>query len=275
MTSHSVTDFFFRLRWPHGFRCPRCAYHEYYLIQSRSLPLYQCRLCGKQTSLTAGTLMHKSRTPLEKWMAAFDTLASVAGMCATKLAAAIGVTYKVAWTMMSKFRIAMGEAEREHKLEGTVFTGLRILAPKYILMFFPARHYRVERVVALSASVDTTGRPTAIKLHMVQSQDLKPGMKVATEEGRERLIAQAAAGHSNAQWLHEWPRFPGLLKACFAEARQWFVEVFNGIGTKYLQRYLDEYCFRWNTLARGANLRTAWLHLCFGQPQSANLQQAA
>ena len=55
----------FRLRWPEGFKCPRCGHGEAYFHRKRHL--YQCKSCGYQASLTAGTVFHKTRTPLTKW----------------------------------------------------------------------------------------------------------------------------------------------------------------------------------------------------------------
>jgi transposase-like protein len=46
-----------KTRWPDGFRCPRCQSHEYGLVYGRRLKRYQCRTCGQQATLTAGTIM--------------------------------------------------------------------------------------------------------------------------------------------------------------------------------------------------------------------------
>ena len=53
------------LRWPQGYRCPRCQHDQAYLHRTRHL--YACKACGYQTSLTAGSIFHKTRTPLRKW----------------------------------------------------------------------------------------------------------------------------------------------------------------------------------------------------------------
>ena len=54
--------YLFQKRWPEGFVCPRCGRKEYYYIQTRKH--YECRQCRYQASLTAGTVMHKSKLPL-------------------------------------------------------------------------------------------------------------------------------------------------------------------------------------------------------------------
>lgn len=55
----------FRLRFPEGFVCPKCGCREYYPVCARNT--YQCRNCRHQTSVTAGTVMHRTRLPLIKW----------------------------------------------------------------------------------------------------------------------------------------------------------------------------------------------------------------
>ena len=57
-------------RWKYGgaFRCPRCGHDAAWFIESRGTD--ECRACGKQTSLTAGTVMHKSSKPLRLWFLA-------------------------------------------------------------------------------------------------------------------------------------------------------------------------------------------------------------
>src|SRR5690606_14861167 len=120
-------SYFFKLRWPNKFECPRCGYDEYYTISTRRAPLYQCRFCKHQTSLTAGTVMDRSRTPLSKWASAFEMISSTVGVNVVQLSAAIGVSHKVAWTMLRRVRQAISRFEQQRKLHGTVHAGLRCL----------------------------------------------------------------------------------------------------------------------------------------------------
>ena len=60
-----------KARWPDGFRCPRCNGHEHGLVYGRRLKRYQCRNCGHQATLTAGTIMQATKLPLTTWFLAF------------------------------------------------------------------------------------------------------------------------------------------------------------------------------------------------------------
>ena len=52
-------------RWPRGYSCPRCNHREAYELSSRAL--LKCKICGYQTSVTAGTVLHGSKIPLSTW----------------------------------------------------------------------------------------------------------------------------------------------------------------------------------------------------------------
>ena len=55
----------FRLRFPNGFICQKCGCTEYYSVRGRNA--FQCRACRHQTSVTAGTVMHRTHLPLTVW----------------------------------------------------------------------------------------------------------------------------------------------------------------------------------------------------------------
>lgn len=56
-----------KMKWPDGFRCPKCKHDNAYEITTRKLPLYECVNCRHQTTVIAGTIFGKTRTDLVKW----------------------------------------------------------------------------------------------------------------------------------------------------------------------------------------------------------------
>ena len=64
-TEESCRAELFRLRFPNGFVCPKCGCTEYYPVRGRNT--FQCRACRRQTSVTAGTVMHRTHLPLTAW----------------------------------------------------------------------------------------------------------------------------------------------------------------------------------------------------------------
>ncbi len=107
------------MRWPDGFRCPRCDSQEAYFLEKRRL--YQCTKCKHQTSLTAGTVMHRTRTPLVKWFWAIYLVATdKRGLSALALSRKIDIGLKCAWTMLHKIRKAMEARDAEYQLAGLI-----------------------------------------------------------------------------------------------------------------------------------------------------------
>ena len=93
-------------RWAKGFVCPACGHGKAVLCIPRRLR--QCCACRRQTSITAGTIFHKTRTGLAKWFWAIYQLAQdKKGCAATLLSKQLNVAYPTAWLMGHKIRQAM------------------------------------------------------------------------------------------------------------------------------------------------------------------------
>src|SRR5271169_4029504 len=111
--------FMFKRRWPDGFVCPACGKRRFATLKIRPR-LYECLDCGRQTSVTAGTAMHRSRLPLTTWFWAAHLMTTHSnGMSALQLQDQLGVTYKTAWLLTQKLRRSMVDPDRE-PLEGVV-----------------------------------------------------------------------------------------------------------------------------------------------------------
>ena len=111
-----------RLRWPNGFRCPACGVTAEPWRQTRARLV--CSRCRHQTSVTAGTILDKTRTPLTTWFeAAWHVTTAKNGLSAKTLERTLGSRYRVAWSMLQRFRVAMVRAEREQLSELQVAEG--------------------------------------------------------------------------------------------------------------------------------------------------------
>jgi transposase-like protein len=115
----SCAAFLFKQRWPDGFVCPGCGKRRMVGLKSRPR-LHECLDCGRQTSVTAGTTMHRSKLPLTTWFWAAHLMTTHSnGMSARQLEDQLGVTYKTAWLLTQKLRRSMVDPNRE-PLEGVV-----------------------------------------------------------------------------------------------------------------------------------------------------------
>jgi hypothetical protein len=115
---HACIDYLQWLRWPDGFRCPRCVSRAGWRLSSGR---WEGAVCGRQTSVAAGTIFHRTRTPLPTWFAAAWLMTGQKqGVSALGLQRALGLgSYQTAWAMLHRFRLAMVRPARE-RLSGWV-----------------------------------------------------------------------------------------------------------------------------------------------------------
>src|SRR3954465_10654300 len=99
----------FEKRWPDGFRCPGCGHAKGWEL-GRGTLLVECARCRRQTSATAGTVLHRSHLPLKLWfLAAWLVATHKNGMSARQLWLQLGLgSYKTAWLLPRQLRRAMG-----------------------------------------------------------------------------------------------------------------------------------------------------------------------
>jgi transposase-like protein len=104
-----------RIRWPEGFKCSACGLlGEPWRLLSRP-HIFECRHCSYQTSLTAGTVMHRSRQPLQAWFwAAYLVTTQTPGMSALQFQRQLGLgRYETAFQMLHKLRAAMVRPDQD------------------------------------------------------------------------------------------------------------------------------------------------------------------
>ena len=282
-----------QLKWRDGFRCDRCGHDAAYRIQTRRLPLFECAGCGRQASLTSGTFLHKSSTPLRKWLfAMFCVARKEASIHASALAYLLRVTYKTALSMLRKIRACISAMDRDVRLEGRV-QGKHILFMNDLLL----REERVAKeqsaVVARSVSEETGESYYKIKLLSRR----KPARQPLSEEDRETFERQYCEdgirqvewdARYQAKWNHAF-RLESVLPAADEKdpervsiglamaarrAFEWMNRTFHGIGPKYAALYFDEFCFRLNGLVRGIRSEDLWELLLGNMTSVPRYQQA-
>src|SRR5438477_5298709 len=95
-------------RWPDGFVCPGCGGGKAWRLETKPWT-YECAGCGRQTSVTAGTIMHHSKLPLTAWFWAAYLMATHSnGISALQLQRQLAFgSYKTAWLICAKLRCSM------------------------------------------------------------------------------------------------------------------------------------------------------------------------
>lgn len=247
-------------RWPEGFICPRCGHKHGCLLSNGK---YQCTHCHRQTSVTAGTVMHHSHVRLTKWfLAIYFVSQDKRGISATQLADLIGVTYKTAWGMLRRLRSAMGQRDFTHMLSGIVeFDDAYFGGPKA----GGKRGRGTEKAkIFVALSLDKRGNPQYLKMGVTKNikQDsvrrfakgvIMPGTTIRSDGYRSYIAALKNYTHEhktydpNAGMLH-W------LHIVISNAKAFILGTYHGLPQKYLQSYLDEFGFRFSRRAFGGLL---------------------
>src|SRR5258708_38881099 len=102
--------------------CPHCGCADVYGFRCR--PIWRCRDCGKQFSVTSGTIFHSRKLPIRDYLAAVAIFVNGAkGHAALHLSRDLDCQYKTAFVLAHKLREAMGSEVHnpdEPELSGTV-----------------------------------------------------------------------------------------------------------------------------------------------------------
>lgn len=254
----SCVDYLERLRWPHGFVCPHCGEMNAWRTARRGLLM--CAGCGKQTSVTAGTIFHRSHTPLATWFSAiWFVCASKNGVSASTLQQILGFgSYETAWAWLHKLRRAMVRPERD-LLSGTVELDVTMVGGR-TKGGDGAGTNKIPVMVAVE--VGEEGALGRVRLARSESQNstemLDFAKRVIQPESHIRTDgAKNLRKLSNMGFTHEYhvmmtakeaahELMPGVHLVASLLKRWVAGTLHHGITRDHLDYYLDEYTFRFN-----------------------------
>ena len=250
-------EYLFQLRWPDGFRCPRCSLDKAWPLRSGR---WQCCGCGHQVSVTAGTVFQDTRTPLTVWFRAMWWITSQKnGVSALGLQQVLGWgSYQTAWTCLHKLRRAMIRPGRD-RLSGTIEVD-----DSYLGGLEAGSHGRgAERKALIAVAAEEDGRGTGrVRLqHLADASaaSLLPFIEDSIEPG-SLLHTDGWRGYasiSNHGYRHrvtlikrrseKSSELPPRAHRVIALLKRWLLGTHQGaVGIDHLQEYLDEFAFRFN-----------------------------
>jgi transposase-like protein len=244
-------------RWGSGFACPGCGHGGYWRLGRKVLTL-QCKACRRETSVTAGTVMHRSHPPLRAWFTAAWLVATHRnGMSARQLWLQLGLgSYKSAWLLLRKLRAAMVDPDRS-PLEGLVEVDETSLPfrPKGEPAR-PGRSHDGKLLVAGAVEIRGAG-PGRVRLAVIgdYSAESLGGFVAGNIAGGSTVVSDGRSGYRHLKEVKHDPRVVGDVPAhavlpwihrVFANAKRWALGVYHGLREEHLQAYLDEFVFRFN-----------------------------
>lgn len=247
-------------RWPGGFVCPACGSKRAWRLETKAWT-WECADCGRQTSATAGTIMHGTHLPLRTWFLAAHLVATHSnGISALQLQAKLEIgSYKAAWLLLHKLRRAMVDPERD-PLEGMIEVDETSIA--YRTKDDPVgggagRSHDGKLLVAGAVERKDDGRPGRIRLSVIpdfSAKMLKGFVAASTCEGAT-ILTDAFSSYRAMEGRKHLPKTVGVMAAhvllpwihrVFANLKRLALGVYHGFRRRHLQAYLDEFVFRWN-----------------------------
>jgi len=255
-TEQDCIDYLISIRWTHGFECPTCGSIRYW---KKSKNRFECIDCHAGTTVTSGTIFHKSIRPLRLWFQAiWWVVAQKNGVSAKGLMKVLGLgSYRTSWTWLHKFRRLMVLGGRS-KLQGIVEVDGVFLGGKKSGKRGRGAEGKSLIAVAVEIKGRKTGRVRLAKIPDAPSNSLngfienniEKGSIIITDEwpsysklesmGYVHKTQKATERNEDEEVLPNVHRIASLLKRWLLGTHQSYV------NKNKLEYYLDEYVFRYN-----------------------------
>jgi transposase-like protein len=257
-TEEQCREYLFGLRWKNGFVCPKCKADAYWAVNEA---LYECTRCGRQASITAGTIFQDTRKPLRTWFIGIWWITTQKyGASAEGLKQVLGLgSYQTAWTWLHKTRTAMVRAERgqlsgnvevdegyiggeEHSGSTGRGTGNKVLVIVAVELKDENKLGRVRLAVIDDAS-EASIKPFVLA-------NIASGSNVITD-GWSSFSFLKGKGYSHTVYVQgkaesEDERLPHV-HLIISLLKRWLLGTHQGaVSEKHMQAYLEEYTFRFN-----------------------------
>jgi len=262
------------IRWPLGPVCPHCGSVNATRIQAKSDKVrdgvLQCNDCRNQFTVTVGTVMQGSHITLRQWVQAFYSMCShKKGVSAAQLQRNLGLhTYKAAWHLAHRIRLAMREDPIASKLGGAVEVDETYVGGK------PRKGERDEagnlikhkrglgtEKTPVIALIERNGRArTRVVEGRVTAENLKTAIRdnvnqqatIMTDDlhlyngiGIEYSGGHKSVNHSKGEYVRGAVHVNSG-ESFFALLKRGVHGTFHHISKRHLHRYCDEFSFRWN-----------------------------
>jgi transposase-like protein len=254
-------------RWTDGVNCPHCGSLNVHRMAGKTQAGYfLCNDCRDKFTCRTGTVMERSHIPVHKWLLAIHLLtASKKGMSAHQLHRMLGVTYKSAWFLAHRIREAMADGnptpmggEGESVQADETYYGNTSKRAKH----YRKGHSKKASVVALvepktgrvrAVHMSKTANVENVREFLVTNIDRKS--ELHTDESRlDITVGKEFADHKTVE--HGWNgrgyyvgkdgQTTNNVENFFGVFKKGMVGVYHFCGEQHLQRYLNEFAFRYS-----------------------------
>lgn len=252
-----------RIRWPEGLRCIRCDSARVMNFEGtgktgKARNLYECVDCRYQYSVTTGTVFHDTHLPLTKWFLAIYLICSAKkGISAKELQRQLATSYKTAWYMAHRVRLAMQQDDDFCQK----FSGVCEVDETYVggKGKGPRGRSTANKVPVVGIREKTSGRVIMRAVQDVQGTTLakfirnhaEAGAEIHTDEFSGYLwLDSSEYKHKSVKHADEYVTSEGVttngVEGVWSLFKRGIMGQFHKVSAKYLPLYLDEFAFRFN-----------------------------
>lgn len=260
------------LRDEAGVTCRKCGGTKHYWLQT--LDQYKCAGCGARQSVKSGTMLEYSKLPYSYWFTAMYLITfTKKGFSTLEIQRQLGhKRYQPIWEMMHKIRSVMAQRDAQYPLEGTVEVDegfFEVMAPKKPKDGSEPRPDKKQGVLVMASSKKIPpdkrkkGRPTTacgfVSMATISSKSareiearmkgkINPTAHVITDGGGAYVYTNHEFGqHTVAQGApQQRTKLLPWVHIAISNAKRKLLDVHHSVSDKYLQRYLDEFCYKIN-----------------------------
>lgn len=255
--------YYAQVRFANGEYCPHCNHKEIYTFKDGKR--YRCASCKQDFTIKTGSVFGESKIPLRKWFIAIYLLSnSSKGISSVQLAKHVGVSQKTAWFIAHRIR----EAHQQNKsqLSGTVEVDETYIGGRSKNMHAKVRKTKITGTGGVNKTIilgmkARTGEVRAQVIEDTASKTLHPIIKNTVTKG-STLYSDEWLGYNNLQ--HDFKRgvirhsaeeyvnedcHTNSIESFWALFKRGYHGVYHQMSRKHIQRYINEFAFRFNRKA--------------------------
>ncbi len=269
---HSCKEHFRRVREREGIKCKHCGCTKHYWLKAKYQ--WQCSECNFRTTLRSGTMMENAKLPIRKWYLAMAFMSfSKKGISAKELQRQLGHSrYESIWSMMHRIRQAMGQRDNLYGLDGMIEfdegyfttetsekdkqnlkrgrgsqkqTNVAVMAESTILEDIDkgttSKHCRYFKMKVLESH-------TSVEINEVVEDNIDEKCIVFSDKSTSYFdISKYVDVHVSEKSTKETTiKTLPWVHIAISNAKRTLLGVYHKIKGKYLQLYLDEFCYKLN-----------------------------